>query len=294
MTNQKGFSLVELIVVTGLGLFILGAALMLQAGSVKLFKDTKVNADNLQAKMPSMELIARYFDRWGVGVYALSSGGNCTGYPPSNPKCIHKTTSGGFDEVTFWGSIYGTGCVGSVTSGTANLFSCRLNKSTVQNCYYVWKNNQIINDKSGSDPIPLLLNADLTTDSADCSGLTASNASVSATMQPLSGTTTKDLEAGEIINRAPHKIRLYVAANANDGGKKWLYSDVTDTAACGLSQSAIPVAPVNGFSVTLLPTGCSETSGGCTSAQVDVTFRSQSTKYDLQTKAYTVSRVFGR
>jgi hypothetical protein len=241
-----------------------------------------------------MELIARYFDRWGVGVYALSSGGDCTSYPPSNAKCIHKITSGGFDEVTFWGGVYGTGCVGSVASGTANLFSCRLSNSTTQNCYYIWKNNVIQNDKSGSDPIPLKLNANLTADSADCSTLSASNASVSATMQPLTGTTTKDLEAGEIINRAPHKIRLYVAANANDGGRSWLYSDVTDTTACGLSQSAIPVAPVNGFTVTLLPAGCAETSGGCTSAQVDVTFRSQSTKYDRLTKGYAVSRVFGR
>lgn len=300
MSSQKGFSLIEFLIVTCIGLFILGAAFMLQAGSVQLFKDTKVSADNLQAKMPSMELIARYFDRWGVGVHALTTGGDCSGYPPSNAKCIHKTSSGGFDEVTFWGSIYGTGCVGNVASGTASLFSCRLDKSTTQNAYYIWKNNVIQNEMSGSDPIPLKLNADLTADSADCSALSASNASVSATMQPLTGSTTKDLEAGEIINRAPHKIRLYVAANANDGGRNWLYSDVTDTVsnpASGdalLNQSGIPVAPVDGFTVTLLPTGCTETSGGCTSAQVDVTFRSQSTKYDRHTKNYAVSRVFGR
>jgi hypothetical protein len=292
--NQKGFSLVEFLIVTCLGLFILGAAFMLQAGSVKLFKDVKVTTDDLQAKMPTMELIARYFDRWGVGVYALTGGGDCSSYPPSNAKCIARTTGTSFDEVTFWGSLYGTGCVGTVASGTANLFSCRLNRSSTQNCYYVWKNNEMVNDKTGSAPIPLMLNANLSTDSADCSALSASNASVSSTMQPFTGTATKSLEAGEIISRAPHRIRLYVAANANDGGKNWLYSDISDTSACALSQTAVPVAPVDGFRVTLLPSGCDAASGGCTSAQVSVTFRSQSTKYDRSTADYQVVRVFGR
>jgi hypothetical protein len=44
----------------------------------------------------------------------------------------------------------------------------------------------------------------------------------------------------------------------------------------------------------LLPSGCDATSGGCTSAQVSVTFRSQSTKYDRGTNTYQVARVFGR
>jgi Tfp pilus assembly protein PilW len=292
VSNQKGFSLIEFIIVTCIGLFILGAAFMLQAGSVQLFKDTKTASDNLQAKMPSMELIARYFDRWGVGV--VSAGANCAAYPPSDPKCISRTNGTNFDEVTFWGSIYGTGCVASVASGSANLYSCRLSRTNGQNCYYVWRNNTLQNDTSGGSVIPLALNANLTPVNADCSSVTASNATATATMTPLSGSTSKVLETGDVINRAPHRIRLYVAANANDGGRNWLYTDVTDTASCGLNQTAVPVAPVDGFRVTLLPAGCNATLGECASAQVDVTFRSQSTKYNHATTNYQVVRVFGR
>jgi prepilin-type N-terminal cleavage/methylation domain-containing protein len=297
VTNQKGFSLIEFLIVTSIGLFILGAAFMLQAGSVKLFKDVKTTADNLQTKTPSMELIARYFDRWGVGV--ASTGTDCTSYPPSDPKCIRRVNGTNFDDVTFWGSVYGTGCVESEASGSASLYSCRLNRTTAQNCYYVWRNNLLQNEVSSGTIHPLALNANLSPGDADCSSLSASNASVSSTMAPVSGSTSVVLQGGDMINRAPHQIRLYVAANANDGNRNWLYTDLTDTSACALhynqaNNNTIPVAPVDGFRVTLLPSGCDATSGGCTSAQVSVTFRSQSTKYDRGTNTYQVARVFGR
>lgn len=294
MLNQKGFSLIEFLIVTCIGLFILGAAFMLQAGSVQLFKDTKTTTDNLQTKMPSMELIARYFDRWGVGVASTGTGTNCSTYPPSDAKCISPVSGTYFDEVTFWGSMYGTGCVAGVASGSASIYSCRLSRDNGQNCYYVWRNNILENDTSGGAVIPLALNANLTPANADCSSLTAANGSVSSTMAPVSGSVSKTLLAGDIISRAPHKIRLYVAANANDGGNNWLYSDVTDTASCALTQTAIPVAPVDGFRVSVLPAGCNAATGGCTSAQVDVTFRSQSSQYDHGTTNYRVVRAFGR
>lgn len=290
MSNQKGFSLIEFLIVTSIGLFILGAAFMLQAGSVQLFKDSKTASDNLQAKMPSMELIARYFDRWGVGV--VSTGADCSAYPPSDPKCISQVTGTNFDQVTFWGSIYGTGCVQSVASGVANLYSCRLNRTASQNCYYVWRNNILKNDTSGGTPTPFVFNANLSPGDADCSSLTTWNATVNSTMT--SASTSVVLEEGDMINRAPHRIRLYVAANANDGGRNWLYADVTDTSSCALNQNTIPIAPVNGFRVNLLPSGCNAATGGCTSAQVDVTFRSQSTKYNRDTTTYQVVRAFGR
>lgn len=290
MSSQRGFSLIEFLIVTCIGLFILGAAFMLQAGSVLLFRDSKTSADNLQVKMPSMELIARYFDRWGVGV--VSTGTDCLSYPPSDPKCIHRVNGTNFDEVTFWGSIYGTGCVQSVASGVANLYSCRLNKTASQNCYYVWRSNILKNDNSSGTPTPFVFNANLTPGDADCSSLTTTNATVNSTMT--SASTSVVLEEGDMINRAPHKIRLYVSGNANDSGQNWLYADVTDTSSCALNQNVVPIAPVSGFRVNLLPTGCNELTGGCTSAEVDVTFRSQSTNHNHVGTPYRVVRAFGR
>jgi prepilin-type N-terminal cleavage/methylation domain-containing protein len=300
--NKKGFTIIELLIVTVIGLFILEAAYLLYSGSMKLFRDVKTMSDDVQTKIPSIELIARYFDRWGVNV--ASTGTDCTNYPANNAKCITITAQTGLstgitcDEVTFWGNLYGTGFVQNVSGSTATLVSCRLSKSTGQNCYYLWRKGVLQNDSSGGSVIPLALNSNLSVNNADCSELTSgssTNATVNSTLDPWSGSTSKVALAGDIIQRSPHKIRLYCASNSSDGNRNWLYADLTDTASdCNSNEPATPIAPINTFQATLLPSGCTALSGGCTAVNVSVTFRSQSKKYSGEYDTETVQRVFGR
>ena len=312
--NKRGFTLIELLIVTVVGLFILEAAYLLYTGSLKLFKDVRTINENVETKIPSMELIARYFDRWGVGVSGTGTvSTNCTYYSTglSNEKCLTKTAGTPCDEIIFWGNAYGAGFVQNVTSGTAYLTDCRLSKSSGENCYYLWRNNVLQNDiDSGTGNVILLsLNSNLSTNNADCTSLTgvnanpttvtttlSPNASVSATLKLTDGTdSTKILQAGDIIQRAPHKIRLYCAPNSNDNNQTWLYADLGDTASdCNSNEPASPIAPVDSFQVTFLPAGCNASSGGCFAANVTVTFRSQSKDFSKSYKTYTVQRIFGR
>jgi hypothetical protein len=164
------------------------------------------------------------------------------------------------------------------------------------------------NDISSGNIIHLGLNSNLSPDKADCSGLTgvnatpttvtttlSPNASVNAILDPWSGSASKTVLAGDIIQRAPHKIRLYCALNSSDNNQRWLYADLTDTASdCNTNESAAAIAPVDSFQVTLLPSGCVASSGGCFAANVTVVFRSQSKDYSRSYKTSTAQRIFGR
>lgn len=302
-TSQNGFTLIELLIAGAIGLFILVAVYYLYSGSLHLFSNVKSISDNVQTKIPSMELIARYVDRWGVGVYATGTGSDCTTYPPSNAKCVTKTTQTGLangitcDELTFWGNIHGTGFVHSVSGGSATLTSCRLSNSSGQNCYYLWRTNTIQNNIIGGTPDILYL-SNLSINNADCSTFSSSgNVTVSSTLISWTGTTSnnKTLQAGDVIQRAPHKIRLYCASNPNDSNRNWLYVDLTDTASyCNSNETSSPIAPVDSFQVALLPSGCNASTGGCYAIEVNVTFRSQSKKYDNTYDTHQIRRVFGR
>ena len=283
-------------------MFILTAAYYLYSGSLHLFSNVKTISDNVQTKIPSMELIARYVDRWGVGMYSTSSSSDCSSYPPSNSKCVTKTTQTGLavgitcDELTFWGNLYGMGFVHSVSGSTATLTSCRLSSSSGQNCYYLWRTNTLQNDiLSGTSDILSL--STLSVNNADCSTFSsAGNATVSSTLTSNTNSSyDKTVQSGDVIQRAPHKIRLYCASNSSDSNRNWLYVDLTDTAsACNSNESASPIAPVDSFQATLLPSGCSATNGDCKAVEINVTFRSQSQKYDRTYDTHQVRRVFGR
>ncbi len=301
--SKKGFTLIELLIAGTIGLFILTAVYYLYSGSLHLFSNVKSISDNVQTKIPSMELIGRYIDRWGVGVYSTGSGSNCTTYPPSNAKCVTKTAQTGLgsgitcDELIFWGNLYGTGFVHNVSGGTATMTSCRLSSTTGQNCYYLWRTNTIQNDIISGAP-DILYMSNLSTNNADCSTFSSTgNITTSATLTSWTGTTSynKTLQAGDVIQRAPHKIRLYCASNSNDSNRNWLYVDLTDTASyCNSNETSSAIAPVDSFQVTLLPSGCTASSGGCSAIEVNATFRSQSKKYDNTYDTHQVRRVFGR
>jgi len=279
--NKKGFSLIEVLIVAVIGLFILEAAYLLYTGSMKLFKDVKTKSDNIETKVPSLELIARYFDRWGVGV--PDTGTVCTGYPPVNEKCITITTGTPCDEVYFWGNTEGTGAVLSISGTTAYVVSCRLKKNS--SVYSVWRNNSLQSTGESLAGIsPYNVN------NADCSGLTSSSTGNLTVTAALSSVT---LQAGDIIQRAPYKIKFSCDLNTADNSNRWLYVEQTDTSGV-LATTKEPIAPVNTFKVTLLPSGCTAASGGCTAVKVIIGFRSQSKKYDRTTPTYTVERIFGR
>ncbi|MBZ0156825.1 MAG: hypothetical protein K8I29_11535 [Alphaproteobacteria bacterium] len=286
-----------------IGIIILAAVVGAYSGSLKVFKDVKSISENIDTKTPSIELLARYFDRWGVGVVSRAATednkttcANC----PAFRKYISVTDTTPCDDITFYGNLYGIGFVQNVASGAANVVSCRLSKDTNKNCYYLWRNNAVQNDYDGSNNlIPLGLASNLSVNNADCSALSAGatyNATVDDDLSPYTGSVFKTVQAGDIIQRTPHSIRLYCSQNPNDNNNQWLYVDLSETVSdCSEEDTPTPIAPVDSFQVSLLPSGCSGTGGTCTAAQVNVTFRSQSQKYKAgQYDTYDVTRVFGR
>ncbi len=301
--NNKGFSLVELLIAIAISSVILGAIVMSFTTSLKVFKDAKSISDNIETKTPSIELISRYFDRWGAGVVSQKEKVTCTGNCPIAQKSLSVTTTNDCSDVTFYGNLYGFGFVRDVvgtTSTAAKLISCRLDASQNHNCYTLWRDNTPLNEPSvdpGINLIPLRL-VSLNTGNADCSAVTASttqNATMDDDMSPSSGPRWKTVKAGDVIHRAAHRIRIYCSPNANDNNRRWLYVDLTDQyGSCTENESASPIAPVDSFNVQALPSGCNAVNGECKALSVSVTFRSQSRNYQGQFDTYTVTKVFGR
>jgi len=310
--NKKGFSLIEVLVVTVIGIFIMEAAYLLYSGSMKLFKDVKTKSDNLETKMPSIELIGRYFERWGVNVYSTDATTvNCTSYPPSDQMCITLTDNAPTvatpcDEVTYWGNTYAMGFVkGTNATDTTKMdvVSCRLD--TDASSYYVWRGG-ILQTVSGTTPSPVtltgltLISSTASGSNLDCSTATSPNAKVNKNIM---GATIGDLQPGDVIQRAPYKIKFYCSSNSSDSNNQWLYVEQTDTLP-GTASPAEPIAPVDSFRVELLPaasvtwSGTTGTCIGCMAVKVTVSFRSQSKAYmkegQILSKNLIVERIFGR
>lgn len=296
--GNRGLTLVELLVVIAILAIVLGAIAVTYTGSLRVFTNVKSASDPIETKTPSIELIARYFDRWGVGVIAKTHRSNC-GICPDHPKSMTITTTNDCSDVTFHGNLYGFGFVRDASSSTAQLISCRLDSSSNKNCYTLWRDNTPINDYNASNnPIILGLQS-LSPTNADCStnitSSTTSNATMNYDMSPYSGSNFKRVKPADVIHRAAHRIRLYCANNSQDEGRKWLYADLTDFyGECNENETATPIAPVNSFAVEVLPSGCNASAGECSAIRVTVTFRSQSMDYQGQYKTYSATRVFGR
>lgn len=300
--NSKGYSLVEMLMAIGVGLIVLGSVMAAYTGSLKVFKDAKSISDNIQTKMPSVELISRYFDRWGVGVVSkkrIRLNGiiedvmpNCTNCPEYN-KIITITSGSPCDTVEFYGNLYGTGFVQSISGNTANLISCRLSTNSNQNCYTIWRNTFPINDISGGNVLPVGI-SNLSPNNADCTSLSpgaTSNATSSSSMS------TKALVPGDYIHRLPHKIKLYCDSNSNDNNRRWLYADLTDQSAgyCNDNEPASPITPVDEFKIIeKYPANCTPNNGNCDALKVKIVFRSYSPKHAGGYDTYTVEKVFGR
>lgn len=316
-SGDKGFSLLEILVGVAILMIVAAAIFVSYANSLKVFTDAKSISDNIETKTPTIELIARYFDRWGVGVVSRESGKGlpgCTGNCPATQKLLAIASTNGCSDVTFYGNIQGMGFVTQVASGTgpatAQLISCRLNTDASNNCYVLWRSNSPMNPTTtgGTNVIPLALQ-DLTLGNQDCSQLpsstaTISNATMNKTMSPWSGAATQTAQPGDVVQRAAHEIRLYCDANPDDGDRRWLYVDLTDHyGSCSRTETGVAVAPVQSFTATAiaaspLPAGttCDTAMGGtgCAAVEVSVVFRSQSKTHSGQYDTFLATRVFGR
>ncbi len=302
--NNKGFSLVELLISIVVTSVILGAIMMSFTTSLRVFRDAKSISDNIETKTPSIELISRYFDRWGVGVASKKDLYNCNNCPLAH-KTITISTSGGCSDVTFYGNLYGFGFVRNVSSGTAQLISCRLNAASEHNCYTVWRDNSLTLHKlelTNNNLIPFSLSPSNLNraNNVDCSGLSAGathNATMNETIVEWSypSNPLKKVAPGDVIQRAAHRIRLYCANNPSDANRKWLYVDLTEQYGyCTENENALPIAPVESFNVQALPSGCNAANGECKALNVTITFRSPSQRHGGQFDTFTITRVFGR
>ena len=236
LKKQKGFTMIEVLVVIVLCTIIIMAALGLYFASDKIFKKTRPVSDVLEEMRGAITTLDFIFSRWGVGVPCYNNNCNigtnittCTSYPPSDPLCM-KCNSGDFSsgcsDIEFYGNLEGYGFVVNVNGTQANLISCRLSTDTNDNYYYIWQGEKIANyNGSGSPPIYKL--SELNPNNQDCikNFIGISNAQSSALVNGTASIYT--LQPGDIIIRVPHKVRLY-AKSTSDG--YWLYLNKTDMA----------------------------------------------------------------
>ncbi len=302
--------------------FVLMSSTFLFVVSTRLFRDTKSQSDNLENKSPSMELLSRYVDRWGVGVVSQAALSGCTGTMsdglgntlpvcPPQEKSLSITSNlidgTSFSNVSFYGNMNGFGFVQSVVAGTtttASLVSCRLagTEAASWNCHNVWRSSGLLNDLSSARVVPLAFLGAM--NSVDCLSATAPNKTgVNFAMSGSSG--NRQLAAGDIIQRSPFHIRLFCQQNSNDSNRIWLYVKMTDTAAaCNAGDStAQPVMPVDAFNVQGIAavnpasSSCTAASGGddCGAMQITLTLRSETRSSRAnQYDTIQLSGVYGR
>lgn len=260
-TKQKGFTMVEILIVIILCAIIAMAALGLYLASDKVFKKMKATSDVLEEMRSAMATLDFVFSRWGVGVPCKNN--NCTigssitpcdaTYPPSDPLCV-KCNSGdlnsGCSDIEFYASLYGYGFVVDVKGTQADLISCRLSTDNDNNYYYIWQGEVVI-DYNGTGLPPVYELSNLTPNNIDCiENFTGSaNAQCNATIIRKIDNATKILQPGDIIIRVPHKVRLYVDSKSNDNGY-WLYLEKTDMATYENSTTKVAkVKDLNSFKV---------------------------------------------
>lgn len=162
--RNKGFTLTEILISILISSIVLVGFYQLSFSSVRFFTYSKNESDNLETKTPSMELLARYFDRWGVGVITDTNSSDEKTLLPKTEKYIYAPTNADSsakqatesDPIIFYANLSGIGFVKSVGTN-ANLLSCRLGETTVgsntnnDKCYYILRDNKIIPNNLNSD-----------------------------------------------------------------------------------------------------------------------------------------------
>lgn len=181
MLNKKlqGFTTIELLIVSSISILILLVIYQLSYGSINSFLYVKSASDNLETKTPTIELLARYFDRWGVGVVTDNSYNADEDQRTKLPKSdryiyipcksgsstINCTSSMTTDDslvatevnpITFYANLNGFGFITSVTGTAGKMIACRINNDPFKNdiadnsandtnnkCFYVMREKQI-------------------------------------------------------------------------------------------------------------------------------------------------------
>jgi len=239
--KQKGFTIIEVLVVIVLCAIIIMAALGLYFASDKIFKQTRPISDVLEEMRSAIATLDFVFSRWGVGVPCYNNTCNetiseCVGpqpnnYPPYNRLCMSCNSGNlisGCSDIEFYANLEGYGFVVGVNGTQANLISCRLRNTDLSNdTYYIWEGDKVVN-YNGTNLPKYKLNLNSDDDNKDCINFAGGpNVQHNVIVQEFNGTGNYTLQPGDMITRVPHKVRLYVDSTS-DG--YWLYIEKTDMA----------------------------------------------------------------
>jgi prepilin-type N-terminal cleavage/methylation domain-containing protein len=234
--KQKGFTMIEVLIVIVLCTIIIMAALGLYFASDKIFKQTRPISDVLEEMRSAIATLDFVFSRWGAGVPCYNNNCNeaiseCVGpqpdnYPPYNRLCMSCNSGNlisGCSDIEFYANLEGYGFVVSVNGTQTNLISCRLRNTDLSNdTYYIWEGDKVVN-YNGTDLPKYKLNLNSDDDNKDCINFAGGpNVQHNVIVQEFNGTGNYTLQPGDMITRVPHKVRLYVNYDSDDKGY-WLY-----------------------------------------------------------------------
>ncbi|AIH04731.1 PilW family protein [Thermodesulfobacterium commune] len=156
--KDKGYSLLELLIATFIGLLVIAAIYGFYWVAQNTFTQIRhVTSVKEQTKVGLAQL-EWFFQRWGFGVpcsnynnptscIQLFVDNNTTSkhpYPPPSSLYLRISQDNPCDEVWFYGSLGGQGFVTRVVGvNKVAVMSCRLNIQNTQNnrenCYHVWR-----------------------------------------------------------------------------------------------------------------------------------------------------------
>ncbi|MCX8070311.1 MAG: type II secretion system GspH family protein [Thermodesulfovibrionales bacterium] len=273
--NNKGISLVEILIAMVIVGIITSALLTLYMSSDKVFRQTKVIADTKETAKLSLAQLEWLFQRWGTSTPCNDPTGNnvCTvirdcrdtnnnyAYPPPSSICITILESSPCDEVQFYANLYGNGFVDRLDSATTvAMMSCRLSDASGQNCYHIKRGGPFRRDANNNLVVLIFSINNLSSNNLDCINVTGnSNATMGRQVSILNGfeldannqpTNTLNLDGGDLLVRVPHRVRLFCQNNPNDNNTRWLYMSAVDSATqCAANENPEPLVPVDAFQV---------------------------------------------
>ncbi len=282
--KKRGFTLIEILVVIILIGIISMAIVGLYVFSDKIFKKNESISDVLEEMRSGVATLDFLFSRWGTGVpcqnntCVINATGisPCDGFPPSDPMCMSCNSGSlttGCSDIEFFGNLEGMGFVISANpvTGSATIISCGLeyDSDCSKQCYYIWNGSEGISgfswNSTTGQPIPRCL------PSSEYEGECISNPT------PITvsfSNSTFPIETGNIIMRAPYKIRIYLDT---DG---WIKMEKFDPCDNFNSEETKKIARAVDFKVYAVGK----------SIKVEAKFVSQSNP----NKIFKIERYFGR
>jgi len=273
--GKCGFTLVEVMIALLISAVILTVVVSLYTTSAKTFQSVKDVSDVKEIGKSGMAQLEWLFQRWGTSTpcdnantaLCTSAAQDCRvneifAYPPPSSVCI-TILDRNPDEVFFYANLYGNGFVHIPPVDDSTILgvkSCRLSTEEGDNCYHIKMGAKFLVDQQNTSVYkPLVFSlSSLSSNNLVCTdGTIEANATVSARAKALNGSLDSSgsakiymLEGGEVLLRVPHLVRLFCKSNASDGGRMWLYMELTDMASdCHAHEKPQPLIPVNAFNV---------------------------------------------